>query len=544
MGQLTWTLGDPDLDLLGRVGLGAMAGLIFAAEEEGHSFGPLRAKVDARSITLEWDDDVTDQDALTPLVEYAWQTRNASAGGLGIFYFPAVHASSKDDFVARLAEHSGVLSTFLQHPRVQPKTKPVTAEVHLDEERVVPVRFVEPTGAVAYVKGFTSDLFKRKKLISGEVGFSSYLRPGATSRHAGEESWQGSIHEAIPLMFAPTACFYFHVHGSDWVVVAPDVTDLELFAMLRQDLRFDPRAREVASASDAGLRVLTTLRARALNVLRKEGATSGACMVLRVGGVAWNRQNVRNRALVLRPDEVSLRAFEKLDARLANALVARKDGSGVFVKVPSPRALLAENLVDRAYWYRGLFDVPREQREDVEKNRKQGESAQRVWFRWIRRYRKELSELMADLEQLGVDGATGIDVIFRAAFHETLRRLYGREVDQAKRGSRDVRERLADRTEKIRRDLTKAQTSHHVRSVLAELFAEAGRTSSLQQHADAIWRFIDHPEEWRRARDLALFSLATYASTRTSEADEIEADDDMDDMDAAHDDAKNDEGVE
>ena len=87
----------------------------------------------------------------------------------------------------------------------------------------------------------------------------------------------------------------------------------------------------------------------------------------------------------------------------------------------------------------------------------------------------------------------------------------------AKRGARDKFERFDDRTEDIRRELTKAQTRHHVRGAIAALFAEAGRSKTLQEHAHTVWRFIDDPEDWRRARDLALLSLATYAKARTEE---------------------------
>lgn len=516
MGALSWSLTDPELDLLGRVGVAAIALALDSARECGHDLSPLEGHYNSTTLDLSWPDDVTDQDALVRLIEWAWQTRGASPGGepgegMGILYLPGVHrGDGRDDLAQRLVEHSGILSTFLQHPTTQPKTKPKTMESRIDD-RVIHLRYVEPTATLAYLKD-AKKLFNRKSLKTDAVTFSSYIRPGATARHSGEDSWSGSAREAIALIFAPTACFYLQIHGKDWVVVAPDPGDIEEFVRRRPDVTLSQNGTIAASVADAGLRVIVAMRARATaRQLQRGRGIAQECMVLRVGKVAWNKQSVRNRALRLHPAAEVIDAFQCLDRRLSNRLRERADGDSAFVVVPSPRAIIADNLIAAKYWYRNLFEIPTDLCKQVEKNRRTGESVQRVWFRWVRSYGKELSALMEDLEKLKLDAATDIDAVFHDAFRLALRNLYGREKAQAQRGSRSVNERQRDRTEKIRRELMKAQTRQHVRGVIAEIFAEAGRNRVVQSYAQEIWRFIDNPQDWRRARDLALLSLATYA---------------------------------
>lgn len=517
MGELTWDLGDTDLDLMARAGLGALA---LALDTGGSKLAPLECDVQRTSVTLRWPDEVKDLDALLPLFEWAWQARGGGDDGLGVLYFPAIHLGSKaDDVVARLHANNGVLSTFLQHPKVQPKTSPRKREVEIDGKRV-PIQYVEPRSVLRPVADFKKRLFKRNKLVAGVVTFPSWLVPGATARHPHESSWQGTARQAIPLLLAPCVCFYLRVQR-DYVIVAPDVTDLEDFILDRPLLSLRGTQPWAAGLGDAGLRVLVALRAR--QVARGLGTERElACQVIKVGEVAWNRQRVRNQALMLRPASEALERFDALDRHLGNAVRMRKDGSAGFVTIPSARGTIADNLVRETYWYCDLFEVPRELRKRVEEQRQSSESTQRAWFRLVGYHRGGLREFMQEMWKMG-DSSTAVDEAFVSAFHEALRHLYGKEKEAAKRGSRSATERMQDRTEQVRRELSRANTRPLLRAVLAEFFAEAGRTVPLKDHRQAIWQFIDGARSWRRARDLALLSLATYKG-RGSGDDETDND--------------------
>ena len=478
MGRLIWSLADPQLDALGRVGLGAIALALDAAAAMGHKLAPLHGAVSATELTLSWPDDLADQQALTPLIRWAWQARGAPTGqppeeGLGVLYLPGIHrADDRDNLTERLVEHSGILSTFLQHPRTQRKSKLRVAEARI-EDRVLPLKYVEPVTEIAYVREFLAGLFRRQSLRTGRVEFSSFLRPGATTRYPGEGSWTGTVQEAIPLLFAPTACFYLHLGGADWAIITPDPVNLQEFVRVRPLVSLSNRAMLAASAVDAGFRVLLAMRAHApIRALKRRDAAALECQVMRVGKVPWNRQNVRNRSLRMRPTEEALSAFECVERHLPNEIIDRKVEAGVFVRVPSPRAAIAENLASGRYWYCDLLDVPHALRQQLDQSRQKGESPERIWFRWIRYYQEQLTKLATDLETTMREDSSDIDSVFQDAFHAALRSLYGREAEQAHRGSRSVLDRLDDRTEQIRRALARSQTRHHLRATLAEIFAE------------------------------------------------------------------------
>lgn len=526
MGELILRLSDPDFGTLERLGMAGIALSIDAAVEEKHDLSPLTWEVASDTIHLQWSDEVTDRDALLKLVEWAWQTRGPSHadGGLGVLYLPGIHRGTpRDDETQRIVENSGILSTFLQHPRVQPKTKPASVNVHLDADRQVAFRFVEAKRSLRYVTDAGAKLFDRKgRLLERPRPFSSYLVPGATSRHAGEESWEGPTHSAFSLLFAPIAAVYLQVRGSQWVVVLPDPTSLIAYTRVRKRSAWRPEQARAGDLADAGLRVLAAFKygPKAVRHERIQEAPLH-CTVIRVGKVAWNRQQVRSGAVRCRPASEALDAYRVVYRHLDNRIVARKDGEGYFVTVPTPRAAIARNILAGSWWYRDLFEIPPEDRKSVDDERKRRpadrrKSAERIWFEKITWFRDELRRIMDEIQE-----EHSVDMTFMNAFHLALRNHYGREAGAAARGSRSPSDRMQDFRDALRRKLTGAQTRTLLRAVIADYFSTSGSNEVLRQHGPEIWHFVDHPREWRRARDLALLSLATY---RGKHAEDVEPD--------------------
>ena len=102
---------------------------------------------------------------------------------------------------------------------------------------------------------------------------------------------------------------------------------------------------------------------------------------------------------------------------------------------------------------------------------------------------------------------------FVEAFWSTLASLYAQEAKATERGgSRKVDDRHEDLNEDIRRSLMRAKTRVLLRGYLAELFAKGGRQPAVVQSRADIWNLIDHPYDWKKARDLALLALVTYQS--------------------------------
>lgn len=518
MESLTWSLRDPGLTALQRCGIGAMALTLRAAADLGHDLAPLVGSFDNdnESVVLGWPEDSCAREALSKLIEFAWQARQPTTeDGLGVLYLPQVHTgAARDSYPSRLVENNGILSTFLQHPRVQPKTKPATRQrIDIDDERHYEVVFVEPKGSLKYVADFSGKLFDSNGAPRAVVALSQFIVPGGTARHGGEESWEGSAIEAIPLFFAPTVCFYLRAQSFSWVVAVPDISDLAEFVDIRPMVRLSWKEAEIRSLADAGLRVAVAYRTQ--TPARRLGLTG--LEIMRVGKVAWNRQNVRAESYRLRPSGPELDAFEIVLRHLPNRYRARKDGDGGFFSVPTPRGCISENLAAGKYWYRALFDVPREDREEVKAARKDNESAERAWFRLLG---SERNALIAITKEMPMEADQELDRLFMDAIHEAMKRRFAQEAEHAKRGSRSVYDRWDDVIESERRRLGRSNTRSTLRTTLAEFFANAGGSATLRENALDIWSFIDAPETWRRARDLALLSLVTYQGKRREQSDE------------------------
>ena len=502
MESLTWSLRDPGLTALERCGIGAMALTLRAAADLGHDLAPLAGSFDNESVVLSWPEDSCARDALSKLIEFAWQARQPTTeDGLGVLYLPQVHTgAARDSYTSRLVENNGILATFLQHQKSQPKTKRARQRIDIDDERHYEVVFQEAKGSLKYVADFSGKLFDRHGAPREVVALSQFIMPGGTARHGGEESWEGSAVEAIPLFFAPTVCFYFRAQSFSWVIAVPDISDLAEFVDIRPMVRLGWKEAEVRSLADAGLRVAVAYRTQTpARRLRLTGLE-----IMRVGKVAWNRQNVRAESYRLRPSGPELDAFEIVLRHLPNRYRARKDGDGGFFSVPTPRVCISYNLAAGRYWYRALFDVPREDREEVKAARRDNESAERAWFRLLG---SERDALIAIAKEMPMDADQELDRLFMDGIHEAMKRRFAEEWEYAKtRGSRSGSQRCRDVVESERRRLGRSNTRSTLRTTLAEFFANAGGSATLQENALDIWSFIDAPETWRRARDLALLA--------------------------------------
>ena len=107
---------------------------------------------------------------------------------------------------------------------------------------------------------------------------------------------------------------------------------------------------------------------------------------------------------------------------------------------------------------------------------------------------------------------------FVEAFWAVLASLYAQEAKAVERGrSRKMEERLGDLNEDIRRSVMRAKTRVLLRGYLSELFAKGGRQPVVIQNRETIWNLIDHPYDWKKARDLALLALVTYQSKEQRE---------------------------
>lgn len=105
-------------------------------------------------------------------------------------------------------------------------------------------------------------------------------------------------------------------------------------------------------------------------------------------------------------------------------------------------------------------------------------------------------------------------------FHSTLRRFLDKEEQALSRGgSRTLRDRWENRVDKIRRDLMRGKTMIMARKLIIELFAEGGGSKDLTENKEMIWRLVNHPQHWKKARDLALLALVTFTDGRLAKTE-------------------------
>jgi CRISPR-associated protein Cas8a1/Csx13 len=517
--ELVWHLSDDGMGILERVGLAALYMTLRTAEEQSVDLKPLYWREDdltADSVTVRWTG--KDLGAFEKLFAWAWQIRD------GVLYFPGIHREleQKEFAYRRVFTHNGVLRTFLQHNRVQPRAKAKDATTlveQIEEGKQIQVRFlaIDPERhGIKPIKDLKL-LFHDGRFSAAPISLSGWVLPGIAPRFATELAWIGPASRAILLMLAPIACCYQRLggKGNNWIFVAPEVKNLEEFNNLRPYIFLSPDVVNAASLGDAGLRFAVAYAARTAS--REVRASS---RVVAMGGVHYYRsQSVRKAVLDVKPTPSAVNRYQHLIRAFPNSYVSIEvrpsdhsnvEGDGFF-SVPSGRGRIADNLVARRAWYNDLCIPLQWDFDRLERQRKAapGTSIERIWFQNLSYQRRKLMELIQETEMWDDD----FERRFVEAFWSTLASLYAQEAKAVERGgSRRFEERLDDLNEDIRRSLMRAKTRVLLRGFLAELFAKSGRQPAVVQNGAGIWNLMDHPYDWKKARDLALLALATYQS--------------------------------
>lgn len=562
--ELTWRLSDPGMGLLERAGLAGLYMTLQAADEAGADLSPLSWRADdltPQSVTLRWAG--PGKPAFERLMDWAWQVRD------GLLYLPAINDDR--DLAAiqhRVPSHSGIMRTFLQHVNTQPKLDAVMRIIELDENKTVsvtyeppaqrmddPDRGINPKTKRFHKKKVGSDrlrphedldkLFDRAgRLLDKPFSLSNWVYPGIAGRYGAERSWEGPATVALLLFLAPTICLYQRLQGEgvNWLLVVPDVYDLDDFSVTRRRMSLNADLTDVASLGDAGLRFLAEYATR-----NPRRSLQAGCQVVAMGYVKYYQgQSIRKSVLDVAPDVLCVKRYRLLHRELGNVYVAfkapateasaestpkrRKKNADApsassdagpkaagFIKLPAARGRIADNLVARRPWYADLCTPLIWDLDDMERQRKkqQGTSIERLWFQAICYQRSKLMKLISEDDMWDTEA----ERVFVEAFWEALDSLYAQEAAATERGgSRTPEDRFKDLNEEIRRRLTQAKTRNLLRMALADLFAKAGRQKSVRAHPAAVWRLIDHADEWRKGRDLALLALASHRKKEDRDA--------------------------
>jgi CRISPR-associated protein Cas8a1/Csx13 len=562
--SLTWRLSDLGMDLLERAGLAGLYMALRAAAEAKVDLSPLTwmdADLTPDSVTVRWTGPA--KPAFESLMKWAWQVQD------GMLYLPAIHGERElKQFHFRVPTHNGILSTFLQHVNVQPRLDFITRIVDLGEEKQITVSYAPPAERVndeeRGINPKTKRLYQKKvptdrvypvrqceELFDGRQGrfktkpvaLSNWVYPGIAGRYKHEVSWEGPAPVALLLMFAPTVCLYQRLQGegNNYVVVVPDIRDLQDFAETRRLMNLDSDFIDVASLGDAGLQFEAEYSTR--NPRRSLGS---GCRVMAMGYVGYYEgQSIRKAVLDVPPALLPVRRYKLLQGNFKNTYVplrvaesdaadakptrsrkskkpaseAPADGPKAkgFIKLPAARGRIADNLVNCRPWYENLLVPQIWDLDEMERQRKKkpGTSIERLWFEAVCYQRSKLMKLI----QEDAMWDTEAEKVFVEAFWEAMDSLYAQEAAATERGgSRSITDRFEDLNDDIRRKLTQAKTRTLLRAALADLFAKAGRQKTIRTYPAAVWRLIDHPDHWRKGRDLALLALASHRKKEERES--------------------------
>jgi len=536
--SLTWQLTGPGTGLLERAGIAALSMTLRAAEELRADLSPLQwseADLTRQSVTIRSTDSL--EAALTKLFSFAWQVRDR------VLYLPAIHRdweASENSFM-RVCAHNGIMRTFLQHPRVQPKGDLVEQIINLDEDRQIKIAYqsldsakLKPITDLAKAGFFGRD----GTLAEKDVSLSGWVFPGIAPRYGPEVAWSGPAKAGLLLMLAPIVCMYQQLHSerSTWLFVVPDVRDVEVFASVRLLPMFglDPSYTDVASLGDAALRFLAEYTS---DPARRD--LEAGCRVVAMGKVGYYQsQSIRKGVADVNATAKICRRYRILNRVMMNRWMKRKPKSESaenakarkrkneqptneardFTSVPTGRGRIADNLMAARPWYLDLFQPLPWDWAAVERQRKKqpGVSTERLWFYNLLYQRGQLMELIQEEEMWD----NPEERLFVEAFWQVLAALYRREADAVERGgSRTFGDRIEDLNEDIRRCLTRAKTRPLLRQAIIDLFArpvEKYRSPVVRQRPDLVWHLID--DDWKRSRDLALLALASYQSKEKREA--------------------------
>ena len=553
--SIQWCLTDEGMGFLERAGLAGLYLSLTSADQrraEGDQNAEKLAQVltwelTDTSVRLEWNGD--DLSVMSELTEWAWQVRD------GVYYLPGIHRNkdTRDNWFMRVQTHSGLLGTFIKNDQLKVKVEePTSVPIQFDADnpaqtisiRYRPIKDGQETIQLKTLRSKKICPFRDKKDRIRAVSLPGWASPGAAKRFGeSEEDWTGRADQAFLLLFAPIACFYINlprtkskkIMRDNWAFITPEITSFTRFAEKSESIQSKFQCRfddlRVSGLGDAGLRFavlysgtvsLRYIKTPIIN-LTSMGVTDYYSSSPKV------TSRIRTRVLKLHPSNDALIRYSKMIGHMNNSMVQIRltensaDGDETkathWLRRPTARGRIADNLVRNEYWYKDLTLPPSWQLDELEKQRERqtdGISNERLWFRNLQREREELMNLAE--EEVMWDSVE--EKALLSVFHGALRRLLNKEEDAASRGgSRTLIERWDRRTEATRRELVHAKTLPLAREFMAEFLAEAGWGKDLVSNRAALWSLINHPQDWKKARELTLLALVTFTDRRLARAD-------------------------
>ncbi|MBD1847875.1 type I-MYXAN CRISPR-associated Cas8a1/Cmx1 [Cyanobacteria bacterium FACHB-63] len=453
--------------------------------------GQLDWVLSSHTIDLSWSG--CDLDALDWLLGQSFRISHK-----GLISLPGLDEQTLS-IDSQVAIHQGITGTFLQHNKFYKS----------DEEKSLNLKVGKKTVAVQY-KGLTSYVHQefarhlcggQGQLLQKPLEIASWLYPGAVMSHAAfskETKLEFTPNEALALLFAPVACWYFmlpidvHNKQARFVLLIPEIFDLKEYAECDQKCRnLTYECFWAVSLGDAGLRFLA-LRDENQVTLNHD---SRQCQALLFGKAQWaSQQRVRTAVETVGATEEMLSCYRLSCKAFPRNILYDKDRKS-YVLVSNIPGIIADNLVKGLPWW---------SRFKGSDNTKPFEG---LGF--------EKEELLKMIEETQWNDPS--KKLFILACHEALRRIYAKLYDRAADTEYVQIER---RNIRIRSELGRCKNATTLRRFISDFFAEAGQIPTLQNHWEELLPITTGEVDWQLTRDLILLALASYKKDETSKKPE------------------------
>lgn len=523
---LVYRLSDPGYTIYHRAALGGLAATVRAWQDEDNDYDPpegVAAKLTRDTVELSWAADLPAAEVVRRILGASFKLTEDK-----LIDLPG-HQIADDPRGLRLAIHSGVMGTFLQHTqsRSVEKNPRVLKIGSVDDDEGTPFSY-KAVNAYAHQSAKSTGLLDGKLSQSkGEsAGFAKIPQsvvPGVTS---GAVGLHASPQEALLLMFLAVGCSVFTLRPRTFkekaqsCLIVPDVFDLVAFARALRHIaasgqsfkRFSDSylGRVVGGAEEAALRFVLDLQAGDVTL---EGGVAG-CIVVAMGKVAWDKNQI-NRSVIarLKSHYTEMDVFRAAAEKLGGSTIIKtgKGDSYVSPKSHIPE-LVAANLAAGRHWCAHFKEL-------VEK-------------------KKDFDNMHGGLKKMKEAVKDETDQTLIRAFHEAwrlkMRVLYKRAKDELGNSDRLVTEntgkgvarqvwlsqQVGDRyvtveREKMRNSILRMKTSDLLAGWFLQFCADATRgeykSAALARDLAQLRQFIFNPRNFERFQNLCLFALVSYA---------------------------------
>lgn len=496
--QIDFDLGNPNVTLLHRAGLAGLWMTLKQLEKEEQPEnrpGGLNWQLNRRRLMLNWEEN--DREVLDWLLRKSFQVSDEgliSLRGLNSKTMPVQ---------SQVIVHQGMLGTFLQHPSTRKSSGTTSKSFQIEENKPEIVVTYKVLKSYAH-QDFANNLCsKQGQMLNEPISIAGWLNPGAVVRHvafSADTSFEETPEQALLLLFAPVACYYFLLRSklrdkrAQYALVVPEVTDLEVYTKYRQQPKLRNAGYKDFYASglgDAGLRFLTykdTAETAKIYKIQR-------CQVLTLGTVAWStQQKTRTDLYVVEANAQICENYQVCCDYLSDRVIAGKDGG--FVASSFARELIAENLAKSKPWY-----------SDISVKVNSNELFKKLTY--------EREGLYQMVQKTRWD--TESEKLFVQACHEAIRFTYGQVAERSKPGERPNFDKV---TVRIRTGLGRCKNSHTFREFITDFWSRAGRIPTLQEHWPVLMELITGQRDWKIGRDLALLALASYKGKGITDSEE------------------------